>query len=66
MLWAADRVANAALWMVVHQTYANRVRIDGHELMQEEFKADPDRNSLPVLPAVGAFPSLPFSFDLRS
>jgi hypothetical protein len=42
MLWAADRVANAAMWIVVHQTYANRVRIDGQELMQDEFKADPE------------------------
>jgi len=29
LLCAADRVANAAMWLVAHMTYAHRVRLDG-------------------------------------
>ena len=41
LLCAADRVTNAAMWLVAHMTYAQRVRADGIALSQEDFKADP-------------------------
>jgi len=41
LLSAADRVANAAMWLVVHMTYARRVRTDGRDLRPEDFKHDP-------------------------
>jgi phosphoketolase len=42
LLHAADRVASAGLWLVVHQTYAKTVHVDGRPLSQEEFKRDPE------------------------
>jgi hypothetical protein len=38
LLCAADRVANAAMCLVVHQTNAENVYIDGRSLAQEYFK----------------------------
>lgn len=40
-LFAADRLANAAMWLVAHMTYARRVRLNGDRLGAEDFKADP-------------------------
>ena len=37
LLSAADRLANAAMWLVVHMTYANKVNLDGKPLSQEDF-----------------------------
>ncbi|MEO5702760.1 MAG: xylulose 5-phosphate 3-epimerase, partial [Gammaproteobacteria bacterium] len=54
LLIAADRLTNAALWLVVHMTYARRVRLDGKPLRQEEFKPDPQGHtggSLNMVPA---------------
>ena len=54
LLSAADRVASAAMWLVVHQTYARRVYLDGRELSAEDFKADPQGHtggSLNMVPA---------------
>ena len=40
-LAAADRVANAAMWLAVHQTYANHIYPDGRDLKTDDFKKDP-------------------------
>jgi len=40
-LIAADKIASATMWMVVHMTYANRVYLDGRELQPDDFNADP-------------------------
>ncbi|WP_323844324.1 xylulose 5-phosphate 3-epimerase [Microbulbifer magnicolonia] len=41
LLGAADRLARAAMWLVVHMTYAKRVCTDGRPLAAADFKADP-------------------------
>src|SRR5579864_2989560 len=54
VLYAADRVASAAMWLVVHETYANRVFLDGRDLKSEDFKPDPQGHtggSLNMVPA---------------
>jgi phosphoketolase len=42
ILSALDRVTNAAMWLVVHQTYARRVYLDGRDLKPEDFKPKPE------------------------
>src|SRR5688500_18127552 len=42
LLYALDQVANAGLWLVVHQTYARHVHIDGRPLEAEDFKVRPE------------------------
>src|SRR2546429_9128732 len=42
ILHAADRVASAAMWLVVHETYARRVYLDGRALAAEDFKPTPE------------------------
>ncbi len=39
LLQALDRLTAAGLWLVVHMTYARRVRLDGAALEAEDFKA---------------------------
>jgi phosphoketolase len=54
LLHAADRVASAAMWLVVHQTYARNVYLDGRDLAPEDFKRDPEGHtggSLNMVPA---------------
>jgi phosphoketolase len=54
MLHALDRVTSAAMWLVVHQTYANKVYLDGRDLQPEDFKAKPEGHtggSLNIVPA---------------
>ncbi|SFX77629.1 xylulose 5-phosphate 3-epimerase [Marinospirillum alkaliphilum] len=54
MLTAADHLANAAMWLVVHATYAKRVDVDGRPLDAADFKADPQGHtggSLNMVPA---------------
>jgi hypothetical protein len=41
LLHAADRVASAAMWLVVHETYARHVYLDGRDLAPEDFKPHP-------------------------
>src|SRR3972149_2741749 len=41
VLAAADRVACAAMWIVVHSTYARQAHLDGSPLHADEFKSDP-------------------------
>lgn len=54
LLIATDRVANAAMWLVAHMTYANRVRQGGEPLTSEDFKINPQGHtggSLNMIPA---------------
>jgi len=41
-LVAADRVASAGLWLVVHMTYTQRVCMDGAPLLAADFKPNPE------------------------
>jgi len=41
LLVAADSLANAAMWLVVHQTYARTIKIDGKPLHADDFKPNP-------------------------
>ncbi len=53
-LAAADRLTCAAMWLVVHMTYAERVYTDGREMARKDFKADPHGHtggSLNMVPA---------------
>lgn len=54
MLAAADRLASAAMWLVVHMTYARNVDFSGRTLGLEDFKATPEGHtggSLNMVPA---------------
>lgn len=54
LLCAADKLANAAMWLVVHMTYANKVRFDGLPFTHEDFKKNPQGHtggSLNMVPA---------------
>ena len=54
LLIAADRLANAAMWLVVHQAYAKNIYLDGRELSADDFKDDPQGHlggSLNMVPA---------------
>lgn len=53
-LIAADHIANAAMWIAVHQVYAKHVYLDGRELKKSDFKEDPQGHlgsSLNMIPA---------------
>ncbi|MFQ5551164.1 MAG: xylulose 5-phosphate 3-epimerase, partial [Gemmatimonadales bacterium] len=53
-LVAADRIASAAMWLVVHMTYARNVHLDNRDLEAADFKLDPQGHtggSLNVVPA---------------
>ncbi|MEQ4616962.1 MAG: xylulose 5-phosphate 3-epimerase [Corticimicrobacter sp.] len=55
MLAAADRLASAAMWTVVHMTYAQRVRLSGEPLRAEDFKPTPEGHTGGALNMVPAF-----------
>jgi phosphoketolase len=55
LLHAADRVASAAMWLVVHQTYARTVYLDGRALQADDFKADPEGHTGGALNMVPAY-----------
>ncbi len=38
---AADKLSNAAMWLVVHMTYANRIDLTGQTLHANDFKENP-------------------------
>jgi phosphoketolase len=42
VLHATDRVGSAAMWLVVNQTYAHNVHLDGRDLATEDFKPRPE------------------------
>lgn len=57
-LAAADRIASAGMWLVVHMTYARRVRTDGEALIADDFKLAPEGHtggSLNMVPAYVAY-----------
>ena len=54
VLAAADRLASAAMWLVAHMTYAQRVDTSGEALPADAFKAQPEGHmggSLNMVPA---------------
>ena len=58
ILSALDRVTNAGMWLVVHQTYTNKVYLDGRDLNPEDFKAKPEGHtggSLNIVPAYAGY-----------
>jgi len=55
LLSAADRVANAGMWLVAHETYAQRVYLDGRDLGPEDFKARPEGHTGGALNMVPAY-----------
>ncbi|TMV10385.1 xylulose 5-phosphate 3-epimerase [Ruegeria sediminis] len=60
-LRAADMIANAAMWLVVHMTYAKNVRLDGKALAANAFKDNPQGHtggSLNMVPAYVAYLAL--------
>src|ERR1044071_1009945 len=52
---AADHLANAAIWLVVHQTCARRVFLDGRELHADDFKPHPEGHTGGALNMVPAY-----------
>lgn len=55
LLAALDRLASAGLWLVVHMTYARRVRLDGAALLAEDFKSTPEGHTGGALNMVPAY-----------
>ncbi len=55
LLYAADRVASAAMWLVVHETYACNVHLDGRDLGPDDFKPDPQGHTGGALNMVPAY-----------
>lgn len=55
LLHAADRVASAAMWLVVHETYAQNVHLDGRPLGPDDFKSSPDGHTGGALNMVPAY-----------
>lgn len=55
LLHALDRVTSAAMWVVVHETYARNVYLDGRELTFEDFKPNPEGHTGGALNMVPAY-----------
>jgi phosphoketolase len=55
LLHAADRVASAGLWVVVHETYARNVYLDGRRLGAADFKPAPEGHTGGALNMVPAY-----------
>jgi phosphoketolase len=58
LLYALDRVASAAMWVVVHETYARNVYLDGRQLVAADFKPQPEGHtggSLNMVPAYAGY-----------
>lgn len=55
LLHALDRITNAAMWLVVHQTYARNVYLDGRALTTEDFKPRPEGHTGGALNMVPAY-----------
>ncbi|PAU63492.1 xylulose 5-phosphate 3-epimerase [Pseudomonas sp. PIC25] len=54
-LHALDRLSAAGLWLVVHMTYARRVRLDGEPLGADDFKQAPEGHTGGALNMVPAY-----------
>jgi phosphoketolase len=58
ILYALDRLCCAGMWLVVHQTYARNVYLDGRPLQREDFKPRPEGHtggSLNMVPAYAGY-----------
>lgn len=55
VLAAADRIASAGMWIVVHMTYARAVYLDGRELDVDDFKLRPEGHTGGALNMVPAY-----------
>jgi phosphoketolase len=58
VLQALDRVTSAAMWLVVHETYAQSVYLDGRPLATADFKPRPEGHTggaLNMVPAYAAY-----------
>jgi len=58
LLYALDRITSAAMWVVVHETYARNVYLDGRELTAADFKPQPEGHtggSLNMVPAYAGY-----------
>ena len=55
VLHAADRIASAGMWLVVHETYARNVYLDGRPLAAEDFKPNPEGHTGGALNMVPAY-----------
>lgn len=55
LLAAADRVASAGMWLVVHETYARNVYTDGRPLGPDDFKPSPEGHTGGALNMVPAY-----------
>ncbi len=55
ILYAADRIASTAMWVVAHETYAQNVYLDGRDLAPEDFKPKPEGHTGGALNMVPAY-----------
>jgi len=55
LLYALDRVTSAAMWIVVHMTYAQNVYLDGRELASDDFRLNPEGHTGGALNMVPAY-----------
>ena len=55
LLHALDRVTSAGMWLVVHQTYAQHVYLDGRALQVGDFKPEPEGHTGGALNMVPAY-----------
>ncbi len=55
LLKALDRLTSAALWLVVHETYARNVYLDGRPLEKDDFKVKPEGHTGGALNMVPAY-----------
>lgn len=58
LIYALDRVASAAMWVVVQETYTRNVYLDGRQLVTEDYKPQPDGHtggSLNMVPAYAGY-----------
>ena len=55
VLHAADRIASAGMWLVVHETYARSVYLDGRPLGADDFKPRPEGHTGGALNMVPAY-----------
>ncbi|MFT5259316.1 MAG: phosphoketolase [Arenicella sp.] len=55
LLQAADVICNMAMWLTVHMTYAQKVRLDGQPLVLDDFKQTPQGHTGGALNMVPAY-----------
>src|ERR1051326_2750398 len=58
LLSALDRLTSAAMWLVVHETYARNVYLDGRPMVADDFKVCPEGHtggSLNMCPAYAGY-----------